>query len=303
MRIHFRWVTWVWILALLVGAPCASGAQIEPWDQKFNSGQDVVPVFEGWERKPDGSFTMAFGYLNRNYVEEVIIPVGPNNNIEPGGPDRGQPGYFYPRVNRYSFKVNVPKDWGRKELVWTLTVHGKTEKAYGSLLPIWEIDRLVEISNDGGVGGSDQTTIEKNQPPRIVIDPVNPVTLPHTLTLMATVTDDGLPKPQPRPKPAVGQETPPTLKYKGEPSPINVPLPTSPTPPIGLSVGWFVYRGPAKVTFDPDGYKNVKGGKTVVTATVTEAGTYVLRAIASDGMLKTRADVTVTVNARPTPQN
>ncbi len=39
------------------------------------------------------------------------IPVGPNNNIEPGGPDRGQPTFFYTRTNRNLFTVNVPKDW------------------------------------------------------------------------------------------------------------------------------------------------------------------------------------------------
>src|SRR4249920_491709 len=64
---------------------------------KFDSGQDVVPVYEGWIRNPDGTFDLVFGYFNRNYKEELPIPVGPNNMIEPGGPDRGQPTYFLPR--------------------------------------------------------------------------------------------------------------------------------------------------------------------------------------------------------------
>ncbi len=100
---------------------------------------------------------MVFGYFNRNYVEEVIVPVGPANNLEPEGPDLGQPAYFYPRVHHFVFRVNVPKDWGTKELVWTITANGKTEKAYGSLAPRWEIDPLVEIQNSGG-GGPDETT-------------------------------------------------------------------------------------------------------------------------------------------------
>jgi hypothetical protein len=113
--------------------------------------------------------------------------------------------------------------------------------------------------------------------------------------LTATVTDDGLPKPGRR-RPAVGQETPPTLKYKGEPSPVNVPLPASPKPPQGrLSVGWIVYRGPGKVTFEPSGYSVVKDGRAVIRATFSDPGTYVLRGIASDGMLKTPIDVTVVV--------
>src|SRR5512138_2259612 len=64
---------------------------------KFNSGQDIQPYFEGWIRNKDGSFDMVFGYLNRNWQEELPIPAGPDNMVEPGGPDRGQPTYFLPR--------------------------------------------------------------------------------------------------------------------------------------------------------------------------------------------------------------
>ena len=77
---------------------------------------------------------MHFGYLNRNYVETPTIPVGPNNIIEPGGPDRGQPTFFYTRTNRNLFTVNVPKDWPvNRDVIWTLTVNGKTQKAFGWL--------------------------------------------------------------------------------------------------------------------------------------------------------------------------
>ncbi|HEY6372714.1 MAG TPA: hypothetical protein VIX37_19200, partial [Candidatus Sulfotelmatobacter sp.] len=44
-------------------------------------GQDVTPAFEGWIANPDGTFTLYFGYMNRNYEEELDIPIGPNNNI------------------------------------------------------------------------------------------------------------------------------------------------------------------------------------------------------------------------------
>jgi hypothetical protein len=62
-----------------------------------------------------------------------------------------------------------------------------------------------------------------------------------------------------------------------------------------LSVYWFVYRGPAEVTFDPAGYAKVAAGKSIVQATFTQAGTYVIRAFAHDGLLRTPADVTVRV--------
>ena len=155
-------------VAILVGS-----ANAQPPDDlriRYNSGQAVVPVFEGWEPLADGTFDMVFGYLNRNYVEEVIVPVGPANHLEPEGPDLGQPAYFYPRVHHFVFRVNVPKDWGTKELVWTITANGKTEKAYGSLAPRWEIDPLVEIQNAGG-GGPDQT-VTAHREPSITIEPV-----------------------------------------------------------------------------------------------------------------------------------
>ena len=107
------------------------GAQLEhmPMQLKFNQGQAVQPIFDGWSRNEDGSYTMHFGYLNRNYIEEPHAPIGPLNRIEPGGPDRGQPTYFYPRTNRAKFKVQVPKDFGKNEVVWTGTT--KTSETDG----------------------------------------------------------------------------------------------------------------------------------------------------------------------------
>src|SRR3954463_9495838 len=101
----------------------------------YASGQNVVPVYEGWEKNPDGSFNMVFGYMNRNYEEQVEIPIGAQNMFEPGPQDRGQPAHFYQRRQEFVFKVKVPSDWGDKDLVWTLSSRGKIEKAYGSLMP------------------------------------------------------------------------------------------------------------------------------------------------------------------------
>src|SRR5437763_5386121 len=56
---------------------------------QYATGQNVAPAFEGWEQNADGTYSFFFGYLNRNYEEQVDIPIGPNNAIEPGG-DRGQ---------------------------------------------------------------------------------------------------------------------------------------------------------------------------------------------------------------------
>jgi hypothetical protein len=280
------------------GAQQVPGQQQIPVEQqlhiKYNSGQDVVPVYEGWERVPDGSFNMVFGYLNRNHVEQLSIPVGPDNNFEPGPADRGQPAYFYPRENHFLFRVNVPKDWSRtKEMVWTLTAHGKTEQARATLMDIWEIDRKVEVSNNGGGTAVSNELIARDQPPTISIPPVPHAVAGTPLTLSASVADDGIP-PERKPRPPREQE--PSLKSVGQPSPVNVPIPQRPRPPQSLSALWLVWRGPGSVSFDPDGWIKVVDGKVTVKATFSRPGTYVIRAYAHDGLLRTPADVAVTVD-------
>ena len=149
---------------------------------------------------------MYFGYINRNYVETPAVAIGADNKIEPGAPDQGQPTVFGVRIHRQAFSVAVPKDWGKKELVWSVTVHGETARAVAWLQPEWEIDPIY-----GGKARSEESL--KNKPPTIAVDAKQQVTLPNTLTLAATVTDDGLPVPRKGPrKAAVGQETPPSLK-------------------------------------------------------------------------------------------
>jgi hypothetical protein len=246
---------------------------------------------------------MHFGYLNRNWVQELSSPVGPANSLEPGGPDRGQPTYFYTRTQRNNFTVNVPKDWGKKELIWTITANGKTQKAIAWLQPEWEIDP----AGGAGTGGRTDEAYLKNKPPTITIAAVSPVTLPATATLTATVTDDGLPKPAGQRKPAIGQETPPLLQGGVSDAPNNVPQ-IAPAAggggggggggrgggPQGPTVTWIVWRGPAGATFSPR-VTPVKGDQAQTIVTFTKPGEYVLRARASDRVLNTQRDVTVTV--------
>ena len=284
------------LLALAV-APLIAQSQSTELHVRFNSGQSIVPVYEGWERVPDGSFNMVFGYLNRNHVQELSITVGAQNGFDPGPADRGQPTYFYPRENHFLFKVNVPKDWDKKkELVWTIAANGKTEVARATLLDIWEIDKKVEVSNAGTGGGVQVSNelIAKDQPPVVKIDPIARPRAGTPVTITASVTDDGIPPLNQKPRPQRTLE--PTLRG-APPSPVNVPLPQRPRPVQGaLSVLWQVYRGPAKVTMDPDGYVKVVDGKVEVKATFSKPGTYTIRAFGHDGLLRGPADVTVTVD-------
>ena len=292
---RLRYLVVAAVAAAVVGTTQGVSAQFDnlPYMLKYNRGQNVQPIFQGWSRNSDGSFEMHLGYLNRNYVEELHVPIGPNNNIEPGGPDHGQPTYFYTRVNRQIFSVTVPADWGDERLVWTLTVHGKTQQAVAWLQPEWEIDPVT-----GGRNPSAEAA--RNQPPTISVDAPGTVALPATMTLTATVSDDGLPTPgesQARPR-AIGQETPPLLQAQpGAPeAPKNVPhLQVSargrqerPQPPHGLSVSYQVWRGPAGVVFEP-AFSEVQDGAAVTTATFSVPGRYVLRAQAADGRLNISA--------------
>lgn len=253
------------------------GAQVQ-----YARGQNVAPVFEGWEHNPDGTYSMVFGYLNRNYEEEVDIPLGTDNSITLGGEtfgDRGQPTHFYPRRQRFLFKVVVPKDWDKtQKVVWTLTSRGRTDQAKGWLQPEWELSEDVIVENmEGGVPDPD------NKAPAVTINSVPSVTLSKPATLTATATDDGLPKP-----------------YRRNDS--NPDRNAKPRRPAGVQIKWIQYRGPGKVTFDPESSEVVQGKPVTLTSKVSFSapGTYVLRAIANDGQLYTPSDVTITVNA-PTP--
>jgi hypothetical protein len=294
----FRALTAFVGLLLVVGAHTAGaqprGVQSGPefaTEIAFNSGQNVQPFFDGWTKNADGSYQFHFGYLNRNYVEEIHVPVGVDNAIQPDGPDRNQPTYFYPRFNRLQFSVKVPADFGKRELVWTLTVRGKTERAIGWLKAEWEIDQAA------GATGLPSGQARKNEPPTITVASTPAATLSAPLKLAASVTDDGLPVPRKR----VGgdSENPPAFRFPeggASTAPVNLPQLRRSRPRLpGLSVSWRVWRGPGPVAFEPEAV-SVKDGQAVTTATFKVPGEYVLRALASDSAASTPFDVKVAVS-------
>src|SRR5207245_197283 len=88
------------------------------------------------------------GYYNRNRKEDLDIPVGPSNRIEPGGPDQGQPTHFLPGRQWGVFTITVPKDFGAKKLTWTIVANGQTTVVPASLDPLWEVSPFVEASGN-----------------------------------------------------------------------------------------------------------------------------------------------------------
>jgi len=274
-------------LALVLACTAVALAQQLPTaipQTKWASGQAVVPYFEGWIRNPDGSVDMVFGYFNRNWEEELAIPVGAENAIEPGGPDRGQPTYFLPRRQGWVLRVRVPKDFGKQVVTWTITANGKTEKAYGELLPVQEItERIVMTRGNLNPGEGDP-----NKPPAVTVVPPQTPSVGSPVSLIANVVDDGLPKPR---------EVTPRQPTATDATRIQAQTNSNaPQRPRGLTVSWMQIRGPAKVTLEPAGSMPVAEGKATVTARFQQPGIYVLRAIASDGSLSTRTDVIVSVS-------
>jgi len=275
--------------------------------QTYSSGQQVFPAYEGWEKNDDGSFSLVFGYMNENWQEELNVPLGPDNNIQPGGPDQGQPTHFLPRRNRFIFRVHVPKDFGTKEVVWSLTTHGKTEKAFGTLRPDMVIENVDIMSETGALGaGSSSPELRADKPPVVTIEGPKTRTakVDEPVELVTTVTDDGIPKVR---------QFPPERVHAAM---MMVPARPTVNKNLGLHLSWFVYRGAGRASFEPAQIKIWEDtrsganspwapiwiappmpadGKYVVKVTFAEPGTYTLCARADDGALTTDEMLTINV--------
>jgi hypothetical protein len=230
-------------LALLSTAARAQLVNLRHW-----TGQSVAPVYEGYDVNPDGSFNLWFGYMNRNYEEELDLPVGDANKFEPPsvqtGADRGQPTHFSIRRHKDAFKVVVPKNFGDQTLVWSLTSHGQTEKVVAAVKSVWMIDRM-RTTRGGNI-----ETINSNTPPVVHVEPVGSISADGVAALNVSATDDGLPLRNGR--------------------------------PIGMTVEWAKYRGPGAVTFAPAKSK-IADGKASAKVSFSEPGEYILQAVVDDG--------------------
>ena len=275
--------------------PAEAAGQADPRDQ------NVALAYEGFTRQPDGSYLLWFGYFNRNWDRTFDVPVGPDNQIEPGGPDGGQPTHFFPRRNQFVFTVPVPADFGAREVVWTLTTNGVTERAYGTLRPEYAVDDVVMSANFGAGGQTGfNPQLVGNRPPEVRAEGeatlYTRVGMPVTLSAIAI--DDGKPSPRAMSAGLVGQ---------------SHFVPNSAT---GLRFSWYHYRGPGTVSFDPPQTKvwedRRDGGSSpwsagwrvppippdnrwTARATFSQPGTYVVRGLAHDGGLIDWEDVRVVV--------
>lgn len=299
----------------------------------YSSGQALEPAYEGWMKNGDGSYTLYFGYMNSNWLQELDIPIGPNNSFDGPTPDLGQPTHFYPRRNPFLFTVHVPADFAKKELIWTLTANGQTRKAFASLKTDYEIDPQVISTEVGGDNGNLADALRTNLAPELAVEgeKTRHVKVNQALSLSVVAGDpDGIParrdgKPQPGLKLAAKEV--PTAAASRRNAPAAAPNSAAAvyTPPVstvsssgpGLRFSWSVYRGKASaVSFTPDQMKTwmdtrayahspwsppyaipepPSDGRWTATVTFTEPGTYVLRGVASDSSLFTYENITVVV--------
>ena len=247
----------VGFLLAMACAPLVSVAQM-PLAAPSAKGLSVTPVFEGWYRNADGSYSLSFGYFNRNFEEVLEIPVGQDNFFEPGPANRGQPAHFQPRRHWGVFAINVPEEFGYERLVWTLKIRGETFSIPGSLNRDWEIDALRGEAGSGNTppaisfhsGGP-----EGSGPAGATGEPLT-ASVGSPLAVTVWASDDGS---------ASGAVRDPG--DAGEP----------------ITLTWFKHQGPGDVSFSEASHEVASsGGEATMMVTFSDPGTYVLRVRAND---------------------
>jgi hypothetical protein len=254
--------------SVLAGGVFLSAQRVAIPEPRRGAGDSITPAYEGWFYNPDGSRSFLIGYYNRNARQELDIPVGPNNHIDPGGPDMGQPTHFLTGRQWGMFVLPAPREFKPTDsYTWTIVANGQSVTIPFRLHPDYVMSPFKEIA----VG---------NTPPVLRFEP-NGTAFQGPLATLATA---------PTKTTAVGSPVPievwvgDDMKYT---SGTNAP-PSSARQPVSTSLS--KYRGPGKVTFDkpkPAVEKLTAGtlpfnGKATATATFSDAGDYVLHVIGND---------------------
>jgi hypothetical protein len=253
------------LLATLAGLAYSqpAGLQLDP---PHTSGQGITAAFEGWYPNPDGTANILIGYYNRNQSQELDIPIGPNNHIDPAGPDQGQPTHFVAGRGWGVFTIKVPKGFGDKKLTWTLTVNGKTTSVPVNTNPLYVVSPFIEATG--------------NTPPFIAFEEEGPFI-------------QGPPKDVSRQLTAKVGEPVPLRVWVADDAKIPPPLEQFAKMLPAVRVKWTKFRGPGAVTFESVSPKVVKAefkapptsiytGKSATTATFSDPGDYILEVVAND---------------------
>ncbi|HVS66394.1 MAG TPA: hypothetical protein VMT85_23145 [Thermoanaerobaculia bacterium] len=238
----------------LLAAGALSARQL-PLSPPRDAGQTVTPVFEGWYPNPDGTFSLSFGYYNRNREQVIEIPIGSGNFFEPGPQDLGQPTEFHPQRHWGVFTVKVPADFGAQRLVWTLESAGETFAVPGHLEKDWLLDAKLDPAsgNTPPLLKFDRADEGGRGPDAIVAGPVR-ANVGEPLEITVWATDDEIQRS--------------TFSRQREP----------------ILLTWFKHRGPGKVEFSErePAVDKENEGRSQTRATFSAPGEYVLRVRAVD---------------------
>jgi hypothetical protein len=251
-------------LCLATGWAAAGRAQGPPknlpLEPQRERGASITPAFEGWYENKDGSFSMLLGYYNRNQKEALDIPVGPNNRVEPGGPDQGQPTHFESGRQWGVFVIKVPKDFGTKSITWTIVANGETNSIPLTLNKGYPISPFEEL----GMHNTPPTLAFSEGGAKVTGPPVG-IASTYTGAVNQPIAID------------VWAED---VKVANEAS--GGGLGRGLTPSVA-TISVHKFRGPGKVTFDKARVPiTTQGGKATIAATFDAPGDYLLRVQAND---------------------
>lgn len=256
MRAQRLFVVGVGLTIIAAHDAATLSAQV-PLGTVSRTGQTVTPAYEGWYSNPDSTLSVSFGYFNRNYDEGIDIPIGPDNLVEPGNQNQGQPTHFAPRRHWGVFTIVIPADF-RGRIAWTLKNGDRTFSIPANLAPEFEIDALHGEAGSGNTppvisfapGGP------KGAGPTGIMGPTLHARVGEPLTVMVWAKDDG--------------------KSSGN-------VVSSGRKDVPVSLTWFKHQGPGDVQFSEDSASvPVTGGDMTTTATFSATGEYVLRVRAND---------------------
>lgn len=252
-------------LAIVAAWVVTAGAQRPqttlPLDPPRDRGASITPAYEGWYPNADGSFSLLIGYYNRNTKEALDIPLGPNNRVDPGGPDQGQPTHFEVGRQWGVFVVKVPKDFGAKTMTWTIVSNGESQSVPFTLNKGYPVSPFKEL----GMGNQPPVLAFSQGGAKVTGPPVGTAasltgTVNQPVAVHVWVEDPKVPGEQ-------------------EEAPAGFGLPKGTIATVSLHK----FRGPGKVTFDKVRVPVPKQGDMVTsTATFSAPGEYILRVQAND---------------------
>ena len=261
-------------LALVATACLATGTQVAArqlaMEPLKDAGQNIYPAFEGWYQNEDGSYTLLIGYYNRNKKQTLDIPIGPENRIEPGGPDQGQPTHFVVGRGWGTIAIKVPKDFGDKKLTWTLTANGKTVSVPFGITKGYQIEPYLDaaMGNKPPVIKFTEKSEALTGPPKLAAAAVVSGAVGEAVTLSYWVTDDG-------------HEETPTGGSAAAPPPAGAAGAAGPPRRPRVSTTLTKYRGPGTITF-ADATPTIEKDKVTTTATFSMPGEYWIRIEGND---------------------